>query len=352
MMQNTRDAAILAQRKCLYLAAAGLILLEELEKKRHVKEKRPTRSRKARRVWVRKWLARRYDLGHYDQLLTELHMEDPVGYKNYLRITPDLFQEMVEKLTPHLRKQTTFLRRPLDVGLKLAATLRFLATGNSYASLQYSFRVDASTICKFLPEVCKAIIDVYKDEVLKCPKTEEEWKEVSEKFSSRWNYHNCLGALDGKHVAMKKPIKGGSFYYNYKGFNSIVLMAVADAGYKFLYVDVGAEGGASDGGTWKNCTLHDAVEEKRAGLPEPAPLPNDDKPMPYHFIADDAFALRTWLMKPFSHRSQIHREIIFNYRLSRARRVVENTFGILSHRYIYIFILFKYDLNLYIAFFL
>ena len=140
---------------------------------------------------------------------------------------------------------TTPFRRPLEIGLKLAATLRFLATGNSYASLQYSFRVEGRTICKFLLEVCEAIIAVYKDEVLSCPKTEEEWKEVAEKFSSRWNYHNCLGALDGKYVAMKKPPKGGSFYYNQKGFNSIVLMAVADAGYKFLYVDVGADGGAS-----------------------------------------------------------------------------------------------------------
>ena len=50
------------------------------------------------------------------------------GYKNYLRITPDLFQEMVEKLTPRLQKQSTFMREPLQVGLKLDATLRFLAT--------------------------------------------------------------------------------------------------------------------------------------------------------------------------------------------------------------------------------
>jgi len=65
--------------------------------------------------------------------------------------------------------------------------------------------------------------------------------------------------------------------------------------------------------------LHDAIEENRAGLPEPAPLPNDDKPVPYHLVGDDAFGLRTWLMKPFSHRSQVHREIVYSHRLSRAR---------------------------------
>ncbi|XP_046552993.1 uncharacterized protein LOC124262533 [Haliotis rubra] len=224
------------------------------------------------------------------------------------------------------------MREPLEVGLKLTTTLRFLATGKSCASLQYSFRVEATTIGKFLPEVCKAILEVYKDEVLRCSKTEEEWKEVAEGFSFRWNYHNCLGAVDGKHATMKKLPKAESFYYNYiKGFRSIVLMAHVDAGcMKFLYVDVGAEGGASDGGTWKNCTLHKAVEDNRAGLPVSAPLPNNDKSVPYHFVAYDAFALRTWLMKPFSHRSQMHRNISYSYRLSRARRVVENAFGILS----------------------
>ena len=187
-------------------------------------------------------MTRRQELGQYDSLLTELHREDQSGYRNYLRITPDLFQEMVEKLSPRLRKLSTFMREPLQVGLKLAVTLRFLATGNSYKSLQYSFRVETSTICTFIPEVCKAIIAVYMEEVLHCPKTEKEWKEVAAGFTSRWNYHNCLGAVDGKHIAMKKPPNAGSYYYNYKGFHSIVLMAVADATYKFLFVDVGAEG--------------------------------------------------------------------------------------------------------------
>jgi len=66
---------------------------------------------------------------------------------------------MMEKLglTPHIKKQITFMRELLEVGLKLAASLRFLTTGNSYPSLQYGFRVEATTICKFLPEVCTAL---------------------------------------------------------------------------------------------------------------------------------------------------------------------------------------------------
>ena len=68
-------------------------------------------------------------------------------------------------------------------------------------------------------------------------------------------------------------------------------------------------------------------------MPQPEQIPNDNQPVPYHFVGDDAFALRTWMMKPFSHRSQILRERIYSYRLSRARRVVENAFGIMSQRF-------------------
>ena len=141
------------------------------------------------------------------------------------------------------------------------------------------------------------------------------------------------GAVDGKHIAMKKPPNAGSYYYTYMGFHGIVLLAVADATYMFLYVDVGAESGASYGGTWSNYSPQDPVQESKAGVLQPVPLPNDDQPVPYLFIGDDAFALRTWMMKPFSHSSQILREPIYSYSSSRARRVVENAFGILCQRF-------------------
>ena len=72
-----------------------------------------------------------------------------------------------------------------------------------------------------------------------CPATAAEWKRIAQGYSDKWNFHNCLGALDGKHVAIEKPKHSGSLYYNYKGFNSLVLMALVDANYNFLYVDIG-----------------------------------------------------------------------------------------------------------------
>ena len=300
----------------------------------HTPRERPTPEVQARRrrIWCREWLLRRSIHGDYHHLLQELHREDTRGFKNFLRIQPELFQEMVERLTPILAKRETRMRHPLPVGLKLAVTLRFLATGNTYTSLQYSFRVSKSAISRFVPRVCQAIIDAYKNETLICPTTAEEWNKIASEFAKKWNYYNCGGALDGKHVAIQKPKQGGSLYFNYKKFHSIVLMAVADANYKFLYVDVGAEGSAGDGGTWYKCTLHEAIENNRVGFPEDSPLPHDDTPIPFHLVGDDAFALKTFIMKPYSHQSQVHHEKIFSYRLSRARRVVENAFGLLTSR--------------------
>ncbi|XP_064097017.1 putative nuclease HARBI1 [Macrobrachium nipponense] len=259
--------------------------------------------------------------GDYDHLLQELNKEDRKGHKNFLRIYPALFEEMVERLTPILKKDTK-IRLAQEVGLKLVVNLRHLASGNDYSSLQYSFRVSKSSISRFIPLVCQAIIDTYKPEVMNYPKTPEEWNDVAKQFASKWNYFNCVGALDRKHVAIKKPKGGGSLYFKYKKFHSIVLMALSDAKYRFLFADVDAEGGAGDGGTWQKCNLARAITNNRAGLPQDRNLPNDDEPIPLHIVADNAFALNPWLMKPYSHQSQDPTERLYSYRLSRARRVV------------------------------
>ena len=190
--------------------------------------------------------------GLYEKLMHELNAENQTSFKNFLRVDPDIFTELQRRVGPRIEKQDTYFRKAIPSELKLAVTLRYLATGDSYKSLSYSFRVAANTISVFVPEVCQAIIDEYSSEVVVCPTTPDAWKEVVSGFENRWNFPHIIGAIDGKHIAMKKPKNIGSFYYNYKGFFSIVLLAVVDADYKFLYFDVGHNGACSDAGIFND----------------------------------------------------------------------------------------------------
>ena len=214
-----------------------------------------------------------------------------------------------------------------DPDIRIAISRRYIATGDSCKSLQHGCRVAHSTISKIIPETCHAITLEMCDEVMQCRSTPGEWKEIAEKFSKRWNFHNSVGAIDGKYLAMRCPLKARSVYYNYKGFHSIVLLAIIDADYEFLFVDVGANGTFADTAIFEECGLYEALEQRTASLPEAEPLPNDDHhPMPYALVEDDAFGLRTWLMKLYPIRCMTKEQRIFNYRLSWARRVVENAF--------------------------
>lgn len=165
------------------------------------------------------------------------------------------------------------------------------------------------------------------------PASAGEWECIAESFYRRWNFPNCLGAIDGMHVQLQQPPNSGSYYFNYKGTHSIVLMAVVNANYEFIYVDVGANGRISDGGVWGNSTLSKLLETNHAKIPESCTLPNSNRKLPYVFVADDAFPLKPYILKPFPHRNQTDEQRIFSYRLSRARRIVENAFGIMSSRY-------------------
>lgn len=94
-----------------------------------------------RRLWAKSWLLRRPLYGQYERLLRELTAEDIAGYKNFLRMNPEMFHDLLARVGPKIEKQDTFWRTALEPGLKLAITLRYIATGNSYRSLQYGFRV-------------------------------------------------------------------------------------------------------------------------------------------------------------------------------------------------------------------
>ncbi|KAI8502377.1 hypothetical protein Bbelb_199650 [Branchiostoma belcheri] len=160
-------------------------------------------------------------------------------FNNYLRMEVKMFQEMHVRVAPRITKRF-HCRAPLSPGLKLAVTLRFVATGKLQASLGYSFRIGRNTISFFVPEVCDAIVEEYKMEQFAMPSNPDE-----------------RAPLDCHHLM-------------------------------------------------------------------PCPSTTGTPRTMYFIIADDAFPLREWLQKPFGMRNLTHQQRIFNYRLSRARRVVEN----------------------------
>ena len=187
-----------------------------------------------------------------------------------------------------------------------------------------------------VPETLRAIIHVYGSSI-KLPETREQWLAISDRFTNRWNFHHCIGAIDGKHVAIKQPPNSGSLYFNYKKFFSIILLGVADGDYHLIYIDVGAEGMTGDAGLFRDSDLAQALEQRTANIPDPEPFPGDTIPMPYFLMGDGAFALRSTMMTPYPAQrmqgSMPRDQRIYNYRHSRARRIVECTFGILSNRY-------------------
>ena len=136
-----------------------------------------------------------------------------------------------------------------------------------------------------------------------------------------------------ENVAIRRPPQSGTMYFNYKGFFSVVLMALVDANYRFLWIDCGGKGSMSDAQLFNASELKDCLEDGSIGFPAPDPLPNDDEPTPYFLLGDDAFGLRTYLIKPYGQRGLTRDQRIYNYRISRGRRVVENAFGILAQRW-------------------
>lgn len=288
-----------------------------------------------RRVWIHHYIGRRAEQGAHNNLFLELRTENPDKYKRCLRMTPQMFDWLTEKVRPLIQKQDTHMRRSIPVDERLSVTLRHLATGETQESLSLLYRIGQSTISGIIKETCVAIYDVLKGTYLKFPSTAEEWTVVANDYGTRWNFHNCIGAMDGKHVLIEPPIQSGSLYYNYKDTFSIVLLAVVDAQLRFIYVDVGTNGRISDKGVWNKSSLRKKLDENSVKIPPPSPLPGINRPFPFIIVGDEGFTLTDSVLIPYP-KEQLrnrHDRSIFNYRLSRARRCSENAFGVMSNRF-------------------
>ena len=301
------------------------------------------KKRRPRRIWVKEWIKNRQTKGAYNALLNEFLLTDREDYRRFMRMNTETFSELLERIRPYITGTRTVMREPISVEEKLAVTLRFLGTGEDFVSLSYLFRIHSTTISKFVPIVCHYIYHVLKHDYMQFSSAEDDWLRIAQKNYQYWQFPNALAAVDGKHMAIKCPSNGGSEYWCYKGFHSIVLMALVTHDYKFLYADVGCQGRISDGGVWSHCSFAKKLNNRDLNLPTPRILPKPNDPVwhphmtgekiPFVIIGDSAFPLQENIMKPYPEKGMDDKKRIFNYRLSRFRRVSENAFGILVNRF-------------------
>ena len=227
------------------------LLLDEEEQER--KNKRPSF------IWTRSWLLHRRNDGAFHKIFKELKEEDSDGFKGYVRMHVDHFDELVHLLSPLLLKKDTNMRECIKPEEMCCVTLRYLASGESFRSLEYQFRISKKAISYIVQDVSLAIIKTLGKEYLKTPNTTEEWINIAEKFYYRWNFPNGVGGVDGKHIVLQQPKNSGSHYRTYKGSDSIILMGMIGPEYEFLFVDVGMNGRNSDGGNWSQSPLKSAL---------------------------------------------------------------------------------------------
>ncbi|XP_069588866.1 uncharacterized protein [Ranitomeya imitator] len=286
-----------------------------------------------RRALIHRITARRMTRGVCSTLYMELR-GNPEKFFNCVRMKSENFDILAERVGDLIHSNDTYCRFSISPAERLMVTLRFLAIGESLSSLQFKFGLGIATISGIIKHTCRALWDCLHEEYIPHP-TKESWLDIAENFQKICQFPNCLGALDGKCIRIVKPAASGAEYLNYKKYFSVVLMAIADAQYKFTAVDIGPYGLSSNGSReFKLSAMGRYLYGNRFQFPPPRPLPETSgPPMPFVCVGDEAFQLSEHLLKPYASSDLTPTKRVFNYRLKRARRMVECAFDILTSKW-------------------
>ncbi len=133
------------------------------------------------------------------------------------------------------------------------------------------------------------------------PKSEIEFYQKISEMEQLWQFPCCWGAIDGCHIPIKCPpggLQSCKEYHNFKNFYSIVLMAMVDAKYRFTWGSCGFPGNSHDSVILQSTDLWEQLQEKEY-LPNIAKQINGIE-VPPLILADSAFQLKSWLMKPYT----------------------------------------------------
>ncbi|KAJ8964716.1 hypothetical protein NQ314_004679 [Rhamnusium bicolor] len=166
---------------------------------------------------------------------------------------------------------------------------KYLGSGCSLREIHYTYRVGRKTASGIIRNVCKKIWQLMVEEYISRP-NEEQLRTVVKDFEKRTYFPHCLGAVDGKHIRLVKSPGSASLCYNYKNFFSLILMAVTDSNYRFIYIDVGSYGKDADPTIFENSSLWRSLENNTLEIPASEHIPGiPDMQIPYTFVLIDFY---------------------------------------------------------------
>ena len=258
-------------------------------------------------------------------VMADTTLDDQRWYANF-RVSRNTFQYILDQIKDEIIHEDTRLRPAVTPKCRLAITLYYLSSTAEYRTIANLFGVSPSFVCNCVREVFQAILDTMKTSFIFLPKG-EELDEIVNVYKEKWGFPMCGGAIDGTHIPIIAPTENHADYINRKGYHSIVMQAVVDSGYLFRDVVGGWPGSVHDARVLSNSHLYQLGNEGKlfsGGISEDI---NGTIINPL-LLGDPAYPLLPWMMKPYPETPDIspsHKN--FNFRLSRARMTVENTFG-------------------------
>ncbi|CAB3995080.1 Hypothetical predicted protein [Paramuricea clavata] len=236
----------------------------------------------------------------------------------------------------HVLQRKAVVEEPVEPAFRLAICLYRLGRGTYYHTISELCGLGLSTVATITREVSEAIVEVLWDESVNkyMPNSEDTFHNKILDMEEMWQFPCCWAAIDGCHIPLKCPPGGMEAckeYNNFKNFYSIVLMALVDSHYRFIWGSCGYPGNSHDSIIFQSTELWSNIKDgdglpsmgKKVGMQTVPPL----------IVGDSAFPLAQWLMKPYTNAALSPKQRYFNYHLSRVRMVTEGAYGQLKGRW-------------------
>ena len=263
------------------------------------------------------------------------HTYSDARFKKTFRVSKATFRFILGRIEHDLQRDTV-AEDPIPPAFRLAVCLYRLARGDYYYTIAEMTGLGISTVCGIVSDVTKAIINnLWKQQVSQhFPRNEQEFRDKILDMEEVWQFPCSWAAIDGCHIPLKCPAGGlqaNKEYHNYKNFYSIILMALVDAKRRFIWASCRFPGNSHDSiilqstNLWSKITAGQTIRDVGKDV--------EGVSVPPLILGDSAFPFQSWLMKPNTSAVLTPSQQYFNYRLSRARMIIEDAYGGLKGRW-------------------